>query len=312
MQRIISLLSSYLLVLFIILCNCAGDSKQKQFPGYGKEAAVQSKIPEYIFAVHPLHNSRRLFEVYQPLVHFINKNTKEFFMKFEASTDYAHFEKKLMDRKLHFALPNPYQSVEALQYGYSIFGKMGDDNRFRGIIVVRKDSNITSINDLRGAVISFPSETALAAAMMPKLFLKTNGLDVEKEAKCVYVGSQESSIMNVLLGQTKAGCTWPPPWESFLGSHPGAENILTVKWQTQPLINNGLVVRNDVPEKHVKVVANILFKLHNSFEGRAILKKINISRFEEISQQEYSSRVNTFIKKYKMMFGSLPGFGEKK
>jgi len=210
-------------MLIAVMCLCSGCSKQSKQdvePHYGKESAVQTNVVEYIFAIHPLHNSRRYFEVYQPLVDYINRNTKEFSVRLEASKDYTQFEEKLLNRKFHFALPNPYQAVRSLDKGYTIFGKMGDDERFRGIIVVRKDSHIQSVNDLRGTSISFPSATALAAAMMPKYFLKMKGLDVEKEATCLYVGSQESAIMNVYLGKTKAGCTWPPPWESLLSEHP--------------------------------------------------------------------------------------------
>ncbi|MBU0475630.1 MAG: phosphate/phosphite/phosphonate ABC transporter substrate-binding protein [Bacteroidetes bacterium] len=301
-----------LITTIAINLGCTKQEKQDYSPNFGRKSSIQNNAVEYIFAVHPLHNSRHFFEVYQPLVDYINKNTKEFSIRLEASHDYAHFEEKLKNRKFHFALPNPYQSCWSIDYGYTIFGKMGDDDQFRGIIVVRKDSNINSIKDLRGAAISFPSATALAASMMPKYFLKTNGLDVEKDADCLYVGSQESSIMNVYVGKTKAGCTWAPPWESFIEAHPDVGNSLVVKWQTVPLINNGLVARNDVPVNHVKIFSDILVNLQKSSEGKDILKRINLSCFEAITQHEYSLRVNAFLQKYKNLFGLLPGMGENK
>lgn len=300
----------FIAILFFA-SGCDRQSKQDISPQYGKENIVDSNRVEYIFAIHPLHNSRKYFEVYQPLVDYINRNTNEFYLRLEASKDYPQFEEKLIQRKFHFALPNPYQSVRSIQYGYSIFGKMGDDERFRGIIIVRKDSHIRSVNDLKGSSISFPSATALAAAMMPKYFLKSNGLDAEKDAQCLYVGSQESSIMNVFLGKTKAGCTWPPPWESFLREHPEMKEALTVQWETEPLINNGLVVRNDIPNNHTAIISKLLFTLHTSHEGREILKKINLSRFDPIAQQAYTMRVNTFLRKYETLCGPLPRLGGK-
>ena len=295
----------------VVTAGCTKQTKQDNLPRYGKDSPAPIGV-EYIFAVHPLHNSRRYFEIYQPLVDFINQNAKGFSVRLEASKDYAHFEEKLKQRAFHFALPNPYQSVQSLRFGYTIFGKMGDDERFRGIILVRNDSHIQSVNDLRGAAISFPSATALAASMMPKYFLKMNGLDVERDAQCLYVGSQESSMMNVYLGKTKAGCTWPPPWESFLEEHPEVESVVTVRWQTEPLINNGLIVRNDVPEEHRKLFSKILFTLHTHHEGKEILKRINLSRFVPITQHAYVLRVDTFLNKYERLFGALPGIGGEK
>ncbi len=290
---------------------CSKSSKQQYTPLYGKTSTIHGTVPEYIFAVHPLHNPSRFFEVYQPLVDYINKSTTEFSVRLEASRDYNSFEQKLFERKFHFALPNPYQSVQTILYGYTIFGKMGDDSRFYGIIIVHEDSTIKSVEDLRGAAISFPSKTALAAAMMPKYFLKMKGLNVEKDAECRYVGSQESSIMNVYMGKTKAGCTWPPPWESFASEHPEIAQELKVQWKTDPLINNGLVVRNDIPKSHVNIFSNALFSLHTTDEGKTILKKINLSRFVEISEKEYVTTVNNFLKKYQKQFGSLPAVGGK-
>jgi phosphonate transport system substrate-binding protein len=299
----------FIAVLAIIL-SCSKQEKPAYVPSYGEKPVIKDSVTEYIFAVHPLHNSRRFFEVYQPLVDYCNQNTNEFSIRLEASHDYAHFEEKLENRKFHFALPNPYQSCQAIDFGYIIFGKMGDDDRFRGIIVMHKDNKINSVRELKGAAISFPSATALAASMMPKFFLKSNGLNVEQEAKCHYVGSQESSIMNVYLGQTKAGCTWPPPWESFLADHPQIASTLLIKWQTEPLINNGLIVRDDVPEKHLQIFSEQLFNLHKNDKGKEILKEINLSQFVAITQQEYFTRVNSFLQKYTELFGALPGMGE--
>ncbi|MFA6438519.1 MAG: phosphate/phosphite/phosphonate ABC transporter substrate-binding protein [Bacteriovoracaceae bacterium] len=293
----------------IAIAGCTTTEEKETQPQYGKTPAIHAIQTEYVFAIHPLLNSRRYFEVYQPLVAYINRYAKEFTIRLESSKDYSHFEEKLIARKFHFALPNPYQTVQATRYGYTIFGKMSDDDQFRGIIVVRNDSHIHSIEDLRGKAISFPSVTALAAAMMPKYFLKSNGLDVENEAECRYVGSQESSIMNVFLGKTVAGCTWPPPWESFINDHPEVKEAMRIQWQTNPLINNGLIVRDDVPIQHRNIFSQIMFSLHTHAEGKEILQRIHLSQFVGISQSEYVSRVNIFLRKYETLFGSLPGIG---
>ncbi|MFA6470275.1 MAG: phosphate/phosphite/phosphonate ABC transporter substrate-binding protein [Bacteroidota bacterium] len=319
-EEIVMKRSALLILLSAVVCeviSVAGCDKPAQqnnppLPQYGSVPERSAEHIEYIFAIHPLHNSHRYFEVFQPMIDYINRTTDEFTLRLESSKDYAHFEEKLQKEMFHFALPNPYQSVQAINFGYTIFGKMGDDDQFRGIIVVRKDGAVNSIGDLRGKAISFPSATALAAAMMPKYFLKTKGLDVEKESDCRYVGSQESSIMNVYLGTTAAGCTWPPPWELFMQDHPEVKNAVTIRWQTEPLINNGLVCRRDVPLRHQKIVAEILFSLHTNPEGKTILERMNLSRFEAITQQEYVNRVTVFLDKYEHAFGSLPGIGGKK
>jgi len=294
------------LTLLFFIIGCGKKSEPDYEPQYGDTPAVKAQKVEYIFAVHPLHNPERFFEIYQPLINYINAKTTAFSLKLESSKDYKSFENKLYNRKFHFALPNPYQSVISTKYGYHIFGKMGDDERFRGIIVARKTDHIRSVSQLNGEAISFPSATALAAAMMPKYYLKLRGLDVEKNALCRYVGSQESSVMNVYLGKTKAGCTWPPPWEMLIMQRPEINAALEIVWQTEPLINNGLVVRNDIPQDHLALVEKSLFELHNSGKGKTILNRMDLSRFEKIDNDKFVAVVESFLQKYKKEFGSLP------
>lgn len=294
----------WLVALMAVGCKKADEPEHA--PQFGpKPPSGEAPRPEYLFAVHPLHNPTRLFEVYQPLVDLINAQTTEFSVKLEASLNYAAFEDKLYHRRLHFALPNPLQTIEAEKHGYRIFGKMGDDDQFTGIILVRKDSGINQINDLKGAAISFPAPTAVAACMMPKLYLKQRGLDVDHDCEPRYVGSQESSIMNVYRGETKAGVTWPPPWESFARQHPEMARALVVKWETEPLLNNGLVVRDDVPAAHLKIVADVFFNLHKSEAGRQILARMNLSRFEPADSATYEP-MRRFLTNYEEAFPPAP------
>lgn len=250
-----------------------------------------------ILGVHPLHNPQRLFEVYQPLVDRINRELPEIRLRLEASRNYAQFEKKLAARHFHFALPNPYQTVTSRQFGYRVFGKMGDDHNFRGIFIVRRDGGIGQPADLKGKAVSYPAPTALAATMMPQWFLHQAGIDVRREVQNQYVGTQESSIMNVYLGKTVAGATWPPPWLAFAREHPDMAAQLEVKWETPALVNNSLMARDDIPPELVAKVRDILVGLDRTEEGRAILARMELSRFEAADDGAYQP-VAEFLERF--------------
>lgn len=93
--------------------------------------------------------------------------------------------------------------------------------------------------------------------------------------------------MNVYLGQVAAGATWPIPWTLFQQQHPDKAAELELIWQTEPLINNSLVARSDMPPELVERVATLLATLHENEEGRALLARLPISRFERASDASY-------------------------
>ncbi len=270
----------------LLVAGCREEAAVSYEPTYGDASTMETTL--FIVGVHPLHNPATLHQVYGPLMQYLNARIDSSRLRLEASRDYADYERKLASRHFHFALPNPYQTLKSLRYGYQIFGKMGDDDQFRGIILVRKDHQPASPLDLRGKAVSYPAPTALAATMMPQALLYREGVHVLKDLDNRYVGSQESSILNVYFGDTVAGATWPPPWRKFQQDEPDKAAQLMVRWQTDPLPNNGLVVRDDVPGPLRDAVARLLFSLHENEEGRALLAKMPLSRFEAADEATYA------------------------
>ena len=250
-----------------------------------------------VIGVHPLHNPKRLNEIFSPVAKYLSRNIEGVNFKIEASRNYAAYDKKLYSRKFHFALPNPFQTVNALNHGYNVFAKMSDDENFRGIFLVRKDSKIKNVIDLKGQAVSFPAPTALAATMMPQYYLQTHGINVMQDIKIKYVGSQESSIMNVMLGNTVAGATWPPPWRALSKERPELAKELKVVWQTDFLPNNSLIVRDDIDESIVKQVKSLLLNLHKQPEGKQWLDKMELSKFETANNETYNP-VISFLKRF--------------
>lgn len=275
-------------LMALMLIAAAGCSREPESTGrhYGT-TPESSSMPVYSFAVHPLYNPAKLLQAYQPLMDYLNLELKTAHLTLEASRDYAAFEKKYGNRTPDFILPNPWQTLQAMKVGYRVIAEAGEPADFRGLFIVRKDSAIQRPADLKGEAVSYPAATALAACVMPQYFLYKNGLDINRDIKNKYVGSQESSIMNVYLGLTAAGATWPPPWRGFLRDHPQEAADLKVAWETEPLINNSVMARNDAPAEVRARIQTLLVGLHETANGRAILAGMETARFIQASDRDY-------------------------
>lgn len=284
------------LVVTALLSSGCGDRDKSDYQPSLSPAGVDQK-PTYVVGIHPLHNPQRLVTLYGPIVDYLNRQMPQEKFVLETSRNYEEFEKKLYAGRFAFAMPNPYQTVVSVQYGYRVFGKMGDDENFRGIILVRKDSDIRQVSDLKGKTVAYPAKTALAATMMPQYYLHTHGLDVNRDVVNRYVGSQESSIENVLHGHVDAAATWPTPWRLFMAESPQEASELDVRWQTETLPNNAWVVRQDVAPPVASEVARLLLTLHESEQGREMLERLPVSRFDAANDETYQT-VRLFLKRF--------------
>lgn len=290
-------------VLGVSLGGCASSPRQDYLPRTGVATPARQARIEYSFGVLPLHNAVRLYETYEPVIEQINSRISGFKVRLETAKDHPHYEAKVRDRKLGFVMMNSHLVIPAEERGYRIIGCTA--GKIRGLVLVRRDSAVHSARDLRGASISFSSSTDLPGAMMPKLLLKQNGLDVDRDAKPKFVRSPESAIMNVYFKRSAAGCVSESGWLSFREQWPEIAQALEVRWQTAPLVGLGILARNDVPLEHVQAVARALFGLDDSERGRKILADVGISSFQPADEATYD-RVWEFLNDYRKAFGYQP------
>lgn len=235
--------------------------------------------------------------IYGPLVDHLNRGLGDAEIRLETSSSYAAFDEKLRTRKLDLALPNPYQALQGIAAGYRVFAKVRNDEDFRGIILVRKDSHITDLQQLKGRAVSYPAPTALAATMLPQWLFHSHGLKVGRDIESRYVGSQESSIMNLYQGNTAAAATWPPPWRALARERPEVAAALEIRWQTEALPNNALLARDDVPESVVTRLLELLVTMDQSPEGRTLLAAAEIEGFEPANESTYAP-VRKFLERF--------------
>ncbi|HEY9017095.1 phosphate/phosphite/phosphonate ABC transporter substrate-binding protein [Thiomicrospira sp.] len=280
----------------LLLAGCEQSNTPNINLPYSQTPPTTS-ITVYRFAVHPLHNPQKLMETYQPLINHINQGLEGARIELEASRDYQIYEAKIEQREPAFILPNPWQTLVAMKKGYQVVAMAGKAEDFKGIFIVRKDSGIRQPQDLIGKTVAYPSPTALAAAIMPQYFLHQAGLNINHDIQNNYVGSQESAIMNVYLGSAAASATWPPPWRAFVKEHPQEAAQLEVIWQTEPLLNNSVMVRDDVPLDLIEQVKQQLLSLHQSTQGQRILAFMETEQFYASNNARYDL-VRDYIQRF--------------
>lgn len=289
----------FIFSILLIFSGCMPEDHESK--GY-KPTTVAVQKYELIVGIHPYLNTQKTFLAYEPIIRFLEKNIPSTRFTLETSLDYADYERKLYAGHFDLALPNPLQTLQSTKHGYRILAKMKPDSAFRGVIVARKEYKIRFVEQLRHKAISFPASTALAATLMPKMFLYERGLNVDKDAFPRYVGSQYSSIMNAYSKDTVAAATWPTPWIRWQQENPQKAQEMELIWETPSLVNNGFVVRSNLEHNLSEKIVTLLCALDTSSEGKKLLEDAGFEGFERASEKTYLP-VEKFLKKYDSALG---------
>ncbi len=283
----------YFSLSFIVTAVSCNSREQKKYtPSFG----IDSSAKKVLLLGVPTHAYGELFS---PLVAYFNKHIPGTDIHIVASNSLEDYEQKLNRQYFDFAFVNPYEAVVFEDKGYDVFAKLANDTAYKGVIVVKKGSELKEIADLKGKSICFTNRQALAGTMMPLYFLHVNGLNTFTDFKQDFVGPEEAVILNVHIGRCSAAATWITPWLNFQKSNPAIASQLEVRWVTQPLVNIGLMAKSNANQELLPQLKLLLFNLPKTDEGRKVLTSLSLNDFFVPATASNYIPVKEFMKKYR-------------
>jgi phosphonate transport system substrate-binding protein len=179
---------------------------------------------------------------------------------------------------------------------------------YKGLIVVKKNSGIDSLDDLRGKVIAFEEPHSTSATVLPRMLLEEKKLKLMlvKTPGAVrpdmvgYVHGSDGNSINVLItGRVDAATTIHREFDRL---KPEIRDSLKVIDSTVTVPRNLLAVRKDLDPNLLKALKEVLLGMEKDPVGQGVLKRSqNTTRFDEIPPGSLEQLKN--IEKY--VFSSL-------
>lgn len=259
----------------ILLCAFAA--------GGAKAAGTEEKI--YTFGVVPQFNADQIVHIWRPILNQIEKKTGLKF-KLAGSDSIPAFEKEFTAGRFDFVYMNPYHFIRAERSQGYIPLVCDVGRKLYGVLVVRKDSPIHSIQDLQGKVIAFPAPNALGASLMSRAAL-IDKFHIDFIPR--YVNSHSSVYLNVVLKKASAG----GGVQKTLEQQPAAiKDDLRVIYKTQELIPHPIAAHPDVPPEVRARVRQALLGLGNTEQGQQALAKVPIEKIGPVAAEAYAPLAN--------------------
>lgn len=237
------------LVLFISLSLVSLGFNRSAIADKTKNSA------DYIFGVLPYLPPVRLEALYASIVMHMNQHSDRPII-FQTASSYERFMQQLESERYDIAFIQPFDYVRiASPLGY--IPLVTRQEKLVGTIVVKSDSQLQSIKQLKGRVLAMPPRVA-AVSYLIKLSLMDAGLNPESDLTIHYVKNQASCLMQVWLDEADACGTALLPMRHFEAK---MKLKLKVLKHSQAIPHTLIVAHPRVPleqrEKLTKALLNI-------------------------------------------------------
>ncbi|WP_372879615.1 phosphate/phosphite/phosphonate ABC transporter substrate-binding protein [Spongiibacter marinus] len=242
--------------------------------------ALSSNAEVYRVGVVPQFEAQRISLIWQPILNLLNAETGHEF-RLEQSDSIPEFEKAFLRGDFDIAYMNPWHAVmayESQQYRPIL---RDQSRKLRGILVVKKDGPIRSLEQLNGKSIAFPAPNALGASLLMRAELtREHGVNFTPR----YVGTHSSAYLNVALGSAAAG---GGVMRTLDEQSLALRNRLRILYQTQPVNPHPLVVHPRVPEELVNSLLRVFLTGSAAEKLATLLEQVPIRDAVESSIDDY-------------------------
>lgn len=161
-------------------------------------------------------------------------------------------------------------------------------DHYRAQFVVRADSGIQSLADLKGKVWAYPSPTSTSGYLFPYVTLAEAGVDPAKDVTGINVTAHDAAVLAVYNGDADFATTFEDARNDILKEKPDALDKLKILAYTEPIPNDGVVVRKELHPDLIRQIQQALIDIASTDEGRRLLDELyNVTGFVPATSERY-------------------------
>lgn len=282
---------------------------------------------DLIIAVLPEQDLLAQEQRYGPLVDYLSQNLGlQTTVKLKLLPNYGEVIKEFRAGRVNaaflgslaFALAHAQAGVEPL-----VRPEKDGVSQYRGLIVVRKDSGIDELKDLRGKSFGLVDKATTAGYVFPLLYFREHGIEKPGEffGSIVYTGSHDLLFTKVFSRELDAGAAKDLMLWEVAKTRPQVKEELKTLAISPPVPNNAFVLSGKLdfpcyhchrmvprssiasnlslprePEELKELLSDLLLKLHETDEGRRVLDALGADRFVKTTVEDLKE-VNKMIHK---------------
>ena len=284
-------------MLAVALTGCAsGNSKQE-------DAAKEKLVVQFV----PTNNDGTMEAKAKPFAEYLSKKLDRQ-VDVTLATDYSTIVEAMASGQVDIGIMPPAAYVQAKDMYAAeaiLTSQLGDydqetglplegqlTNTFKGEILVRADSGLNELTDLKGKKIATLSPNSASGYIYPVAEMKDAGVDPTTEATLTTVNDIPSEITAVLNGQMDAAFVFEGARNVFASSF--ADNDLfkelKVLYLTEGDIpNDAIAVQPKMDDALKKEIKDVFLNMKDDEEGAEAMSLWGHQGYEEAADSAYDT-----------------------
>lgn len=259
--------------------NASNDSDSKSGGYKPKELTVQFV---------PSQNAGTLEAKAKPLEKLLSKELG-IPVKVSVSTNYNTIVEAMKSKKVDvgFLPPTAYTLahdqkaadllLQAQRFGVKEDGSASKElvDSYKSEILVKKDSKIKSLKDLKGKKIALQDATSTAGYTFPLAMLKNEaGINATKDMKIVNVKGHDQAVISLLNGDVDAAAVFNDARNTVKKDQPNVFKDTRILKLTQAIPNDTISVRPDMDKDFQEKLKKAFIDIAKSKEGHKIISEV--------------------------------------
>jgi len=284
-------------VVIALLTHLCLSSRSNSFKITKIESGTPIVAPkERVLQGTPLHigfipqgNAVFMVKKWQPLADYLAREL-QMPMEMVFRSSYREIINALSKGEMDLCLTGAFMYVltrEATDIRPLVRRKKFGSSYYNSIIIVRKDSNLKTFDDLKGKSFAFTDKESTTGYLLPVAMMRQKGINDPKAyfSEVIYAGNPDSVLLSVYTGNTDGAAMPSTRWQL---ENPKVKELRII-WKSEPVYLGPFSVRGGLDHELVSRFKKAFLKIGKTPATLELSKHIQIEGFEEADDNDYDA-----------------------
>lgn len=223
-----------------------------------------------VFGVNPYKNISELQMIHAELIEYLEKELDKEIV-FVVSKNYNHLLTLIEEGHIDIASLSPKLFATSRQKGiqahYLATVKINDNqgdarSTYHGLIVTHQESSIKTMTDLKDRSFGFTDKQSTSGYFYPRLLMRQNGIDPQKDLGKVYLLKKHSKIIEAILEKSiDAGALYDGTYMTLSKDKQEKIRILAT---SEEIPYDAMITSKRLDKALVAKIHDLLLKFHST------------------------------------------------